>query len=608
MTFSLSIYDLHSIPLCDPKLITISLFSILTDECYKEFSTFDDFFEHLEKKHPNNTNYQCIDCKISVSPNQIESHLNLHSFYEYECIYCKSGDNDILKLRKHLSAIHPSKFSFVATRRRLTGVEPIADFSILYIGDLSDQNSYKLINLPSGSDLSCMDPSLHAYENHRLQQNVKVKKIVFTKPMPQLTFCGTPSDFFHKYNLPFLCTANVSESGIACSFRSNKEDDLLRHISKKHSEKQITYKNIQSVSQSEKVTTLVVCEFECNMCQKLFKMHKEILEHFRRVHSTHVFDSKIIQNIEIIESTDPMQPIQSKKTVSNRLQFGGLFVYPTDVKYTNTKSQIIAHHRRNYLPTNYLEFQIKTIIHDPSFFGWSTGGLTQENQKFDRMMVYECFHCCDELTSTHMLFESIEEVEAHCRKTHATKEVLWTPKKLFACAECLTISTIDGIKKHHRHNHSNKPFAIVSPTSRNHCGVCNLFVGVQGKKILIEHFQSEHQTGDVEQFDDRLLRKLQLVSGDKNISDAINAAQFSPECCRNNRFTSVQQLVKHLYQCSNDDVKVKFQQGDVKEIMKRTYETNIFFPNGSTVAFKTIGKSKIGQEIKNRLIDTVVKG
>lgn len=571
------------------------------DNCQKEYGTFDDLQHHLDNKHPANTNYQCQFCDETISPKHIESHLNNYFFYEFECIYCQCfGDNNILEMRKHLSVEHPSKFSFVATRRHLSGVKSMAGFNILYIGDLIDQSAYKFIKLPDGSDLSCMDPSLHAYESHHSQQNVEFEEILFTEPLPPLTFSGTSSDFFIKYDLPYLCTAVDDATKVECNFQTNKEDDLHRHILKKHSQTQITYKTIESVSQVENVTKLVICEFECNMCHNLYKSREEISGHFRRMHPTNIFDSKIVQHMEVIESTDPKQPIQLKQTISNRLQFGGLFVNLKDGKYVNMKSQLITQHRYGPTPIKPLEFQIRTIIYDPSYFGWNAESLTQENEKFDRMIAYECYHCRNEHTSDHMLFESIETVQTHCKEEHVGKDVLYIPKKFFACAECSTVSTIDGIKEHYHQKHPNAIFTLVSPTSKVHCGVCNLcrFVknnpnGLTAKKFLIGHFKNEHQIENGEHFDDRLLKKFGIMS-DMNIS------QTSLECCKDKRFFLLKEVINHVFECSNvnGNVKLAFQRGDVKEFMKPFFNMSIYFNNGLTLQYKSIEKSTIGQTIK----------
>ncbi|XP_055299346.1 uncharacterized protein LOC129566958 [Sitodiplosis mosellana] len=580
------------------------------DDCLEEYGTFDDLFHHLDNEHPNNANYKCKYCDATVSHQQIQSHLNAHNFWEFECIYCKSfGDNDILKLRNHLSLEHSSKFSFAATRRRMPGVDLMADFIILYIGDLYDQNLYKFSKLPNGCDLSCMDPSLYAYESHQTQQNEEVEKIAFTEPFPHLTFSGASSDFFLKYDYPYLCTADAGETGVVCNFRSNKEEDLLRHISKKHSDRQITYKTVESMSQVEKVTKRVICEFECNLCHKLYKTRKEIGDHIKKTHSTNVFDSKIIQHIEVIESSDPQQPVETKSTISNRLQFSGLFVCLKDGKYATTKSQLIAHHRRDHSPTKWLEFQIQTVIYDPSDFGWSTDALTQENEKFDRMMAYECFHCRNELITHHALFESLEEVQKHCREMHEMKDFLYMPKKLVSCVECSTISTIDGMKYHYLRNHPTAEFTIIaSPTSKHHCGVCNLYIpaktNLAAKGLFVEHFQKEHQSQHIELFDDRMLKRLQIRPGDQAAD-----LKFTPECCNENQFTSIQQLVNHIIDCAKVDAGVKssFELGNVKEFMRIFFNAGIFFDNGLTVMCKSIKNSTIGQFIRDALIDEISK-
>lgn len=494
----------------------------------------------------------------------------------------------------------------------MPGVQMMANFIVLYFGDLFDQNSYKFFRVPNDCDLSCMDPSLHAYKSHESQQNIEVEKIAFIEPLPQVIFTGTSNDFFLKYDYPFLCTADTAATAnttVVCNFRSNREEDLLRHISKKHSDKQITYKTIESKSQMEKVTKCVICEFECNMCHKLYRTRKDISDHIKKTHSTNIFDSKIIQNIEVIESTDAEQPVETKTIISNRLHFSGIFVCLIDGKYATTKSQLIAHHRRDHSASKWLEFQIQTVIYDPSDYGWSADALTQENEKFDRMMAYECYHCCNDLISHHALFESIEEVQRHCSEMHEARDFLYIPRKLVACNECTTISTVDGMTYHYLRNHPTAPFVIVaSPTSKHHCGVCNLYMSAKTnsmtKILFVEHFQKEHQSQHIELFDDRMLKKLRI-----DPSIRVNSLKYTPECCKENQFASILQLVSHINDCPNVDAHVKssFELGNVKEFMKVFFNVGVFFDNGLTLMCKSIKNATVGNLIRNALIEQIAK-
>lgn len=514
-----------------------------------------------------------------------------------------------------MSLEHSSKFSFAVTRRKMPGVQMMANFIVLYFGDLFDQNAYKFVRVSNDCDLSCMDPSLHAYEGHAAQQNIEVEKIAFSDPLPQVIFSGTSNDFFLKYDYPFLCTADIAataDTTAACNFRSNREEDLLRHISKKHSDKQITYKTVESKSQMEKVAKRVICEFECNLCHKLYKTRKDISDHIKRTHSTNVFDSKIIQNIEVIESTDPEQPVETKTIISNRLHFSGIFVCSIEGKYATTKSQLIAHHRRHHSPSKWLAFQIQTVIYDPSDYGWSADALTQENEKFDRTMAFECYHCCNDRESHHALFESIEEVQTHCSEMHKAKDFLYIPRKLVACNECSTISTVDGISAHYVRSHPNasvyQQLIVASPTSKHHCGVCNLYMSAKSnsmtKLMFVEHFQKEHQSQHIELFDDRLLKKLRI-----DPSTQANSLKFTPECCKEIQISSIQQLVSHINDCPNVDAHVKssFELGNVKEFMKVFFNVGVFFDNGLTLMCKSIKNSTVGNLIRNALIEQIAK-
>lgn len=564
-----------------------------------EYATFGELHRHLDSVHSSDDSFKCYYCKVSIQNRELVAHLKAHQFCEFHCIYCKSfGANDIATLKAHLAQRHPSKFSFVASRRKLMNgpiLEGAPNVTILYVGDIEDHASYSFWKLPPNIDLSCMDPSLYARHTHASQQNMPIDKVLHGGALPQIRFFDTCPEFFVEYNtyFAFKCMG-ADKNGLKCKFSAELEKTMLRHINEKHAVNEYKYQILSGSSQSGKVTTIATCELECNLCQKRCITRHEFDNHFVNAHRKCVIDATIIQHLEIIQSTDSDQPINSKQIVDNRFLYSGFFTCSKDNMHLNTKTQMIAHHRQAHSSDGHFEFNIKATIFDQQLLEWDADELTIENRKFDRMLAYECYYCSNENRSVQLLFESIDEVEKHRNVMHQHKPLLYTARNLVACADCRTISTVDGIKRHIQREHRTEMFNLTCPTNRNLC-ICGVFTSNNDE--LAKHYLREHLIiGCNDQFGDRILKKLHIGAG-------LTKALFLPECCKQHQpYTTISQAVDHVIRCQNANFRCYLQKKRNHQDFSNAFsEMNVFLDNGLVVKFKTIQFTTIGDKIRNKL-------
>lgn len=562
--------------------------------------TFGELYRHLDTVHSSDEHFKCHYCNVSIQNHELEAHLKAHRFCEFHCIYCKSfGANDIPTLKRHLAEKHPSKFSFVASRRKMMN-GPILDgppkATILYVGDCEDHSSYSFWKLPPNVDLSCMDPSLYAHHTHASQQNRPIDKVLHAGSLPQIHYFESCTAFFVEYDTYFAYKCiGTDKNGIKCTFSAELEKTMLRHIHEKHAMDEYQYQIMGGSTQSGKVTTIATCKLECNLCQKRYITRHEFDNHFNNAHRKCVIDGTFIQNLEIIQSTDSDQPINSKQIVSNRFVYSGFFTCSKDSTHLNTKTQIISHHRQAHSSADLLEFSIKTSIFERQMLEWDPDELTTENKQFDRMLAYECYHCFSENNSIQSLFESIAEVENHRREVHQHKPLRYTTRNLVACAECRTISTFDGIKRHNQRAHQNRMCIFTCPINKHLCGVCSAFTSNNDE--LTKHYLKEHLTGCNDQFGDRILKKLHIDIG-------FTKAHFIPECCKQTTppFTTISGVVDHVIRCKSAYFRCQFQkQRNFQHFLNVFLDMNVFLDDGLVLKFKSIQFTTIGAELRKKL-------
>lgn len=577
--------------------IMSTTFFVFTGVCSQEFVTFGDFYEHLDRFHSFDGGVRCRYCDVKVQRYDVKTHFESHRLYEFQCIYCKSfGANEVLTLKKHLAEKHPSKLSFVTSR-----YESIQNRSskvtILYVGDMADHSSFHFYKLSSNVDLCDMDPSLYAHHTHSVKQNMPVEKVLHVNSLPQINFFDGCAEFFVNYNtyFPFQCIG-MKKDGTKCTFNSRIERTMIRHRIHNHAQCIIEYRIQECKSRSENVTTIATCELECNVCKKQYVTRHEFDDHFTRTHPKCTLDASILQNFKVIKSTDPMEPINSQRKIQNRFLYCSYFTCTRDNKIRNTKAKMIEHYRVSRSSTDCLEFVMRSAIFDRDSTEWNTNELAEENQRFDRMIAYECYYCSTETRSVQSLFESVDELDKHRNETHTNWRLLYSARNLVACAECKKISTFDGIQNHFHRAHRTKSLALANPTNKLMCGVCSDLTSNHNE--LVKHYRMEHvTTGCSEMFDDQTFKYLHM-------NDQLGKAHFKPECCNQYQFTTISQAVHHVIQCENSNFHNLLQiEREVDDLLKSFRNMQIFLENGLIVTFSAIEFTSIGHEVKHKLIN-----
>lgn len=465
---------------------------------------------------------------------------------------------------------------------------------MVYTGGMTDHKPYTFYKLSPEVNLNCMKPALYTYETHRLQQTYPAPKIVWTDKLPKVIFNAAFDNFFidHDDYLPFKCNY-VSSNGNACLYATQKDNDIWRHIGEAHSNSSLNYKFVEASSRSLRVVKLVESVFECNICQMKCERRRLIDKHFNEMHKKFYVDAQIIQDIKVIESTDPKQPVNSKETSDNRLIYSALFYCTRDGYYSNTKAGLIQHFRNKHAAFDHLEMTIRTNFYRSSWFDWNPDDFTRENQQFDRMVVYKCYYCTRDCNEIQRTFESITEIRNHCQRTHDSQPPLYMVSKLVACIRCRTVSTSDGIKKHYQNEHKSSRFVLGSVTNKNQCGVCNHLA--RDMIGLEQHFYSQHATTDAyERFRNAMLDKLEVPTN-------INNVGYAPKCCKHIKYQNIPDVVDHVINChSNNFAQIRLNL-DVQGFFRLFSGMLVFLCTGLVVQFKCIEETKIGDQIMDIL-------
>lgn len=82
-----------------------------------------------------------------------------------------------------------------------------------------------------------------------------------------------------------------------------------------------------------------------------------------------------------------------------------------------------------------MRFKIRTNIFERKSISWNADELTQENRKFDRIIVHECYYCSKENVSAQLVFDSVDVIEQYRNEKHSNKPFLYFARILVARAE-----------------------------------------------------------------------------------------------------------------------------------------------------------------------------
>lgn len=167
---------------CEILLIFSKFFSFPGDCVNKEFKAFDTFYQHLKDSHSGAFNCDYCDVSISeCSEHEMQDHLKMHDFAEFQCLHCNNGSNDVAEIRNHMSTEHSSQFLIVASRR--------ARAKMVYIGDCLDKSAFIKYKCKDLNVLSYMDPKLNAHNANKLYLDMlnanQISEIMFGSVKPK---------------------------------------------------------------------------------------------------------------------------------------------------------------------------------------------------------------------------------------------------------------------------------------------------------------------------------------------------------------------------------------------------------------------------------------
>lgn len=107
-------------------------------------------------------------------------------------------------------------------------------------------------------------------------------------------------------------------------------------------------------------------------------------------------------------------------------------------------------------------------------------------------MVLFCVHCVDANLSNEASKGTIEEVYGHWLSGHtdlANVKPFWFYVSFsIECFHCGTVCNYHEMTVHHNDCHQDETFAVVTPTNRRQCALCD-YVGDE----MVEHFTVEHE-------------------------------------------------------------------------------------------------------------------
>lgn len=587
-------------------------------------------------------------------------HLKMHLFAEFHCLHCKTGRNDIEAMKQHMALDHPSVYLFVATRR--------SDARIIYIGDGHLKwSTFKPFVVIDSELLNIMNPKVTQHEQHKIQCLDNQIAKPFSRPIPQISFKDVDDKFYIRYEdyeilkrqgkngvawissdsmdgMKFIyqCITDDEANEIArienlvytnleckkCStdikcgdenikpyldhlarheicFENGGEKEMIEHCLKKHGKSPINY-----IRSSETVQWLIRCKFQCsidNCCQEC-DTKLELTNHFALKHPDCVFDARLKQQILVIDSIDSRQPFAESYIEIDSFHFCQLFYCIHDNQCIGTRVQMIQHHATVHNASMNFEYRLNTVLLIKNQYHDKSDELASEHRNPYRMLVFECLECAK-------LFKSPNDVWEHYQIAGHQHDVRFTVKKLMACAECKTISTLDGIKIHYQVKHANQICKPVNATNKSLCGICQIV-------ILTKNIQCSHPTD--EHFSDVLLQRLEL-SGTTVESCTFTIDRYSnrkldniealvkyaasirrfkcAECLELEPLGTVDEMVNHYrdeHQMDVAKVLTKFQ--NIKEWLMRFSNICIHFPRGLVLPKQSINGTEFEMALTNHLI------
>lgn len=182
------------------------MFLLISGDCpdREGFAFIDQFYKHLKKYHSRS--YRCgePECTTSIkdySEREIRNHLSGHSFFEFECLHCEEGFNDLISIKAHMSTNHSSQFLMIATRQTRA--------KMLYIGDDTNGETFTKYRCNNLNPLKEILPSKELmisderYDLKLQELNQKTSKEIVAGPIEPIDFTKAERDRlfirYHKY-------------------------------------------------------------------------------------------------------------------------------------------------------------------------------------------------------------------------------------------------------------------------------------------------------------------------------------------------------------------------------------------------------------------------
>lgn len=373
------------------------------------------------------------------------------------------------------------------------------------------------------------------------------------------------------------------------------EPNMIQHRKKAHSQSATVYLQ-EEKTEHTLVYKLVRCQFKClaKNCNKQFENVYELKKHHEGNHLQFFLRSSIVQNVKVIQSNDPNQPVSQKTQEVTLHYLCSFFWCNRHNKTIGTTKQALAHHNDCHLNKNF-EFTIKSMI-------------TQSLENDDHVqIVFQCEHCSK-------FFDKTESIQAHIEEIRRINPLtaLYTIKRLLACPEDKIVSTFTGLEQHYRDKHPNKKCSPINPINPKLCGLCRDSIRDVG------HYK-RHQKGEV--VGNVLLKRLKLDDFD------LANCKFAPGCCDMN-FDVITSVINHVatcrYRMTCDDCGTIFQQShmlaehrqlfhkenitqvlnnihDIKKFINILSDMRIIFPNGFVVTKAAIDDTKLGQKLSEEI-------
>lgn len=521
---------------------------------------------------------------MGLDEHMIVDHLKGCSFPEFQCLKCEDAFDNIMAIREHMSAVHPSNYLFVGARRAHQPSEDNVDIQIIYIGDSQNSISYQLMKCaPACIDvLDEMDPK-ELHDGRQVNELKKLRmanpsfKIPYTKGFPRIEKDPKVSLKFVRYSeyaelsvrqdkksMPLMvsyrcitgelikevpaianfidCEKDIDRVGCKALEFTGSMASMLRHRCKTHPSTIVFLQTDQKVQKT--VRKIVRCTYHCQLCTRQFATRMDLRRHFYSIHSNHWVAAKISVKSQVIDSNDPEQPVGFLSESIDYFCCTVLKCTESDCNaFAGTRADAIAHYNdEHHDSTADIDgFQAKIAEHIMAHKQNEIDPYVQELRSSQQSYLFECQHCSN-------LFESLTAISQHfieLRAQNISVKRRFLAKRLYCCYEDNTVRTLAGMQRYARENPSKKTIVPVNmQLPMIFCGLCNYNHQKNGN--LPAHFEQMHMTDGEwcrDAYNDAFLNSLNLGQID------IKQCQFLLNCCNIGERNLLRQIVDHVLSC-----------------------------------------------------------